>query len=179
MLPSCPKAGKGITMTDNQAEKPKNDVVKALMKVLNDQRWKSRSKLLGLTDEAMSERLIRLLLIHLVMDRTVTGALATKLAKGKENDPAFEKLEGELSRVNLSSRIRLAEASGLISHSGAKGMHELNDVRNKFSHYDPKLQGGLGGVKEIASEKDFEKLIAKALVAVEEIGTNLGILNTK
>ena len=166
-------------MTDNQAEGPKNDVVKALMKVWNDQRWKRISKLWGLTDEAMTERLIRLLLIHLAMDRTVTGALATKLAKDKENDPAFEKLESELCRLNLSSRIRLAEASGLISHSGANGMLEVNDVRNKFSHYDPKIQGGLGGVKEIASEKDFEKLIEKALGAVEEIGTNLGIVNTK
>lgn len=162
--------------TDDQVEQAKADIVKALMKKWSDHRWNNVKKVLGLTEDLMADRLVRLLLIHLAMDRTVTGALATKLATGKEGDPAFEKLEMELSRVNLSSRIRLAEASGLISHSGASSMHEVNEVRNQFSHYNPKLQGGLSGVKEIASEQDLEKLFQKSLSAIEEIGKRLGFV---
>jgi hypothetical protein len=108
------------------------------------------------------------------MDRAITAILTVKLIKGKPT-AAFKEVESELVRINLSSRIRLANASRDISDSCANDMHEVNNVRNQFSHYDPKLQGGLAAVKEIASAEAFEKLIQKAIGTLEEMRKAIGL----
>src|SRR5262249_16094081 len=93
----------------------------------------------------------------------------------KDRPGAFAEVENELVRFNLSSRIRLAKSSGAISDSCANDMHEVNNVRNQFSHYDPKLQGGLTAVKEIASEQPFEKWVEKVIGTIVEVGKALGL----
>ena len=159
--------------TDDQIEQLKAAMVKNTMKSVDTERWKPLMNQLGLTDEEMVERLVRLLLIHLVMDRTITAVLTVKLVK--ENPTAFDEVESELVRLNLSSRIRLVKACAAVSDSCANDMHEVNNVRNRFSHYDPKLQGGLAAVKEIASGQEFEKFIQKAGGTIEEMGKAIGL----
>jgi hypothetical protein len=159
---------------DDQTSRLKATMVKAMMKAADAERWKPIMTQLGLKDEDMVDRLVRLLLTHLVMDRTITALLTVKLIKDKAD--AFVEVENELTRINLSSRIRLAKACGGISDSCANDMHEVNNVRNQFSHYDPKLQGGLAAVKEIASEQASEKLIEKAIGTIVEVGKVLGLV---
>lgn len=90
-----------------------------LMKEAESARWKPLMNQLGLTDEEMVDRMVRMLLIHLLMDRTVTTALTVNLIKNKSEPTQFDALESELVRISLSSRIRLLKACGDISDSCA------------------------------------------------------------
>jgi len=162
-----------IMENDDQTDRLKAAMVKGIMKFADAERWTPLMNQLGLRDEEMVDRLVRLLLIHLVMDRTITAVLTVRLIK--DNPNVFDEVETELARFNLSSRIRLAKAAGAISEPCANDMHEVNNVRNLFSHYDPRLQGGLAGVKEIDSEDAFEKFVQKAIGTIEEMGKVLGL----
>jgi hypothetical protein len=159
-------------MANDDEGQLKQTVVNRMPRLSDLERLKPLMNQLGLAKEEMVERLVSILLIHLVMDRSITSVLTVQLIK--DNAAAFDEVESELARSNLASRIRLAKASGVISDACASDMLDVNNIRNLFSHYNPKLQGGLAAVNEIASEEAFEKCIVKAVGTLGQMGKVLG-----
>ena len=140
---------------------------KAFKRHLRTLGWRPWLKELGLTDVDMVDRVVWLLVMHLILDRTLTTVLTVQLT-----DPAVpnvRKAEAEVARLPTGSRIRLASASGLISTSCAADLKAVNAARNKLAHYDPTLGYGLQGVPEIASEKAFEACAERGRRALAEL----------
>ena len=96
------------------------------------------------------ERLTRLLVVHLLLDRTITAILTISLCNPRVIG-SFDAIEKALAPVSMDQRIELAKATNLISVSCASSIKTVNTVRNKLAHYDPKVGGDLSRVQELSS----------------------------
>ena len=119
----------------------------------------------GLDDEEKAERLLRLLVMHLVLDRTVTARVALNLSKSSSS---FSTIEAAVARVPMEKRIDLARAIGAISDSCADDMKAVNQVRNKCAHYNPHI-GKLTRVPEVSSEAVFEICATRAMRSIRSL----------
>ena len=86
--------------------------------------------------------LVRLLVVHLMLDRSVTAVLAVRFLDRRLLAPP-SKIEAAVAPLPMSRRMQLAQASRLISNSCAKDMKTVNRVRNKLAHYDPRSGWGV------------------------------------
>jgi hypothetical protein len=151
---------------------PKEGLVQAMMRNWHTERWKPFLEYLGLTDEDMVDRLVRLLVMHLLLDRALTAGLAFKLTD--PTSPSFEGVEAAVAKLEMGKRIGLAMASNIISNSCAGDIHAVNDVRNAFAHYQAKKGWRLDTVKEISDAKEFEICAQKGLSALAEVTKDFG-----
>ncbi|MBA2487463.1 MAG: hypothetical protein H0V35_15490 [Nitrospira sp.] len=148
---------------------PRAAVALAMMKRDDKQRWAPFLEYLGL-DEESCDRLTRLLVLHLVLDRTLTGMVALRFLGGTSS---FSKIEETVATLPVSKRIDLLKTAHIISDSCAQNLKAVNSARNNLAHYQPKLGYGLDNVKEISSEEAFTRLLHKGLPALYEVTKSL------
>lgn len=151
--------------TEKTTGRSYDKLVHAMMRNWNAERWKPYLESLGLTDEDMVDRLLRILVLHFLLDRTLTAILTVRLAKDAS---AVSKTMEEVAILFMDDRIRLARVSGVISTSCAKAMTKVNDVRNKIAHFKPKRGWGLANLKALSSEEAFEECVASGMSALTE-----------
>ena len=133
-------------------------------KLLHSARWKPLLELNGL-DEVTADRLLRLLLTHLTLDRVITSGLALRLVMGPSTGVNLETLSKNLAELTISKRAKLCVALGIASKNWKNDFDAFNAVRNRLSHFNPKV--GLDQVKELHSEKAFEECIQRGLRALQ------------
>jgi len=150
------------------SEKKHDAIVQALLKQWDAKQWGPMLDMLGLRDEDAIERMTRLLLVHLMLDRAVTAVLTVKFLDRRLLAP-FSKIEAAVAPLDMAMRIDLAQASHLISASCASGMRTVNTVRNKLAHYQPKRGWGMEHVQELSSAKAYKRCIAKGMRALREV----------
>ena len=144
---------------------PKEAVAQAMAQIAEQKRWEPIFIWLGLNEESR-DRLTRLLVLHLSLDRALTALITMELL---DTTSSFSEMEETIAALPMKGRIGLAQATNLISKSCAKNIGDLNAVRNNLAHYKPKLGHGLGGVREISSEEAFYECTRKALAALTEV----------
>jgi hypothetical protein len=157
-----------MSKTKDDKNDKKGPIARALMKQWDARRWGPMLDILGIRDEETSERMTRLLLVHLMLDRAVTAVLTVKFLDRRLLAP-FPKIEAAVAPLDMSSRIELAKAAHLISDSCASDMKTVNTVRNKLAHYQPKLGWGVEHVQELSSAKAYERCIDKGIRALREV----------
>ena len=131
----------------------RDKIVKAMLRYSEAKHWKPVLECLGLND-GEAERLVRLRMMHLILDRSITGLLAMKLADASASSSS--KIKAGVATVSMDKRIDLAKSLNVISDSCAAELKEVNKVRNKFAHYPPRFGWDLN-VEEISSAASFEK----------------------
>jgi hypothetical protein len=156
-----------MSKTKDDKNDKKSPVVRALVKQWDAKRWGPFLEMFGLEDEDTRDRLVRLLIVHLMLDSAVTAVLTARFLDRRLLNPHSE-IEAAVSALSMSKRIELARASQLISASCAKGMTTVNKVRNKVAHYNPKHGLGMKHVKEISSDEAFEEFINEGKRALDE-----------
>ena len=144
----------------------KGAIVEAMMKHWHTMRWRPFLKLLGLTNENKIDRLVRLLVMHLLLDRAIMAGLTLRLID--HESPDFSKIEAKVAKVEMGKRIELAKAANIISDSCAKDIHAVNDVRNNFAHYQPHKGWELDTIQELSSAEAFEKCAVQGNRALAE-----------
>ena len=125
--------------------------------------------------------LVRLLVVHLMLDRSVTAVPAVRFLDRRLLAPP-SKIEAAVAPLPMSRRMQLAQASRLISNSCAKDMKApvvscimfADRVRNKLAHYDPRSGWGVSHVKEISSLKAFEQCVHHGQRALREVSGGNG-----
>ena len=157
----------------NMSAKKKSDdkkgrLAEALMKQRSKQTWQPLLEHLGLTDEDIIDRLVRLLVTHLLLDRALTAGLTTRLVDPRSQS-SFASVEAMVGKIEMAKRIGLAKASKIISDSCAENIYAVNDVRNNIVHYQRGKGWRLDAVKELASDEAFDECTFKAFVALDEI----------
>lgn len=145
-------------------------VARALAKEEEKARWAPYLKLIGLNQDS-ADRLTRLLVLHLMLDRGLTGLITFKLFDGSVS---FLDIERTVARLPISRRIELAKVAKLITTPCSEDIQDINKLRNKFAHYNPVGGWDLGKLKELASEEEFYKCTEKGLEAMYQISRFLG-----
>jgi hypothetical protein len=154
--------------TEKTTGRLKEKMVQALMKQWDAKQWGPMLDMLGLRNEDAIERMTRLLLVHLMLDRAVTAVLSVKFLDRRLLAP-FSQIEAAVAPLDMARRIDLAQASHLISASCARDMRTVNTVRNKLAHYQPKRGWGMEHVQELSSAKAYERCIQKGIRALREV----------
>ena len=144
----------------------RDKVVKAILRHSEEKHWKPVLECLGINDEA-AERLVRLLLMHLILDRGITGLLAMKLADASASS-SLTKIEAGVATISMDKRIDLAKSLNVISDSCAADIKHVNKVRNKFAHYTPSSGWDLK-VEEISTAAAFETCAQRGRRAVTSL----------
>lgn len=125
-------------------------------------------------DTEKGERLTRLLVVHLLLDRLLTiGLIKKKILQSSSSDaPDLKKITNDTSDLRFAARVGLAEGLGIVTPAIAAAMSEVNKVRNSLVHYKPKLGGkgwAVDEVPEIASQQECEACTQKGIEAVQEL----------
>jgi len=129
---------------------------------------------LGLSDEEAVNRLLRILVWHLLLDRLMTELLSLNSIGSSWEQ--FEKVQNVMARLEMDTRIDLAKASQTISDSTARKIRTVNTIRNSLAHYTPKKGWNLTHIPELTSPKAFAQL---ALKAEEAIGELIPVMKSK
>ncbi len=136
--------------------------------------WQSTLKLVGLDDDEKAERVMRLLVIHLILDRLLSVLLAGRMVPEPDNSSLVEAIR-ELAKLQFASRLKLAKALGMLSSELARDIGEINRVRNDFIHFKPKkgtkLMTGwnLDEIPEIASDQAFNRCANLGFSAIKRL----------
>jgi hypothetical protein len=147
-------------------QEKRDKIVNAMRRYSEEKHWKPVLECLGINDEE-AERLVRLLLMHLILDRGITGLLAMKLADASASS-SLTKIEAGVATISMDKRIDLAKSLNVISDSCAADIKEVNKVRNKFAHYKPSSGWDLK-VEEISTAAAFEKCARRGRCAVTSL----------
>ena len=143
-------------------------VVRAMMKAEDSKFWVPMFGWLGLDDDETVERMTRILVVHLLLDRALTALIAVSLLNPRVM-PSYKSIEEALAPVSVNQRIELAKAAHLISASCASTIKTVNRVRNKLAHHYPKLGFGVAHVQEISSQKAFQRCVETGMSALREV----------
>lgn len=153
------------------AEGAYDKLMRALMGQEEAKVWAPYLDILGLSDEETIKRLVRILVVHFMLDRAVTELLTFKLLGSSPGQ--FEKIQQVVAGLEMETRIDLAKASQIISDSTSSGIRTVNTVRNKLAHYQPKKGWDLAHIPELSSQEAFEQCTYKAMAAIEELFDSL------
>lgn len=148
-----------------------DELMRALMGQEEAKLWAPYLKMLGLSDEEMIKRLVRIMVVHFLLDRFLTILITNKLL-GSSPD-SFEKIQKVIAPLEVETRIDLANASQLISDSTASKVRTVNTIRNKLAHYQPKKGWGFGHIPELSSQEAFDKCTQKGMEALHDLFSTL------
>ena len=132
--------------------------------------WPRLFELLEL-NSATTERLMRLLTVHMLVDRVLTSALAVRLT---QDQTQIEGAIGKLAELGFAQRIDLAKLCGAISGETPAELQEVNRVRNAFAHYKPKHGWSPGDIPELADEARYTACAAGGIRALQTLVAALG-----
>jgi len=157
-------------MPPEKPEDAKRDaVVNAIMNHRERLRWRYLRFSLNLETPEATDRLTELLAMHLALDSALTALLSARLVDPR-TFPGLEKIEGIIGRIQFSRRVDLAKAAGLIASTCATALIEVNTVRTKFAHCQPKdSTGRVGLVPELSSGEAFERCMDSGESALNEL----------
>jgi hypothetical protein len=130
-------------------------------------RWEPLLTAAGL-NEAMADRLLRILLVHLMLDRFITSILTLHLVAKAAKSANLESVELLIADMSIAQRADMCVALGIATDAWKSDFSALNKVRNKLSHYKPK--SGLDKVKELSSPSAFEACIRQGFRAMSLAG---------
>ena len=146
-------------------------LLRALMGQEEAKLWAPYFKALGLSDEEMIKRMVRIMVMHFLLDRFLTVVLTNKLL-GSSPD-SFEKTQVVIAELEMETRIKLAKASQVISDSTASTIKVVNTTRNKLAHYQPKRGWDFAHIPELSSPEAFDQCTHKASEAINELISTL------
>lgn len=137
--------------------------------------WDPIFRAVGLDSDEQIDRLNRILVVHLLVDRLLTLLVAAKLAassEAKESPPDVGKTIADIAPLPVPIRLNLASTLGLVTAPIVENIQEINRVRNRLVHFKPK--GGKPGwdvdeVEEIASQDACDRCTKKGLEAVQAL----------
>jgi hypothetical protein len=137
--------------------------------------WDPIFHAVGLDSDEKIDRLNRILVVHLLVDRLLTLLVAAKLAANfepKESPPDVGKIIADIALLPVPSRLDRASTLGLLTAPIAENILEINRVRNRLVHF--KAKGGKSGwdvdeVEEIASQDACDRCTQKGIEAVQAL----------
>lgn len=141
--------------------------VSPFRRLMESARWKPILEMVGL-NEVMADRLLRILLAHLMLDRVITANLTLELVSSCSKSANLKIIERHIAKMNIAQRAGLCVALGIATDAWESDFKAFNAVRNKLSHYNPKFD--LSTVKELCSGSAFETCIQKGLRAMNVAG---------
>ncbi len=143
--------------------------------------WTKLRQAVGLDSEEKVDRLTRVLVVHLIVDRLLTLSLASKLAACSQSIERrdVEKIIGDIAPLHIPTRVNLASDMGLIPPGIVEKILAINEARNRLVHFKPK-QGkpawDVDGVEEIASQDACDRCTQKGIGAVQAL---MAVLNSE
>ncbi len=140
-------------------------VAEAMVESAETERWAPFLKMLGL-DKRSGDRLTRLLVLHLLLDRAITALVSCKFHQKRTT---FFEVEKSVAALPIGGRIDLLRAGCFISASCARDIRAVNKARNDLAHYQPKLGFELSFVNELSSEQAYQQCMEKGIRALTEI----------
>lgn len=143
------------------------ELMQALMGQEEAKLWAPYLEMLGLNDEEMIKRLVRILVTHLLLDRFLTILITNKLL-GSSPD-SFTKIQQVIAPLEMETRIDIAKASQVISDSTASTIKSVNTIRNKLAHYQPKKGWDFAHVLELSSQDAFNQCTQKGMEALHDL----------
>jgi hypothetical protein len=149
------------------SEDARDRVLRALMGREEAELWAPYLDMLGLGDEEMVKRLVRILVAHLLLDRAMTELLTLRLLESPPKQ--FEQVQEVIAKLGMRTRIDLARTSQVISDSTADKIQSVNATRNDLAHYVPKKGWELTHIQELSSQNEFDQFNRKAREAIAEL----------
>ena len=130
--------------------------------------WPSRSD----SDEKI-ERLNRLLILHLLLDRLLTLLVAQKLgACSQRESPDIQKIIVDVATLPIPRRMELAMHLGVIDGDVGGKILEVNRVRNSVIHFKPKAGSSgwdVDHVDEIAKQDDSVRCLRNGVEVAQAL----------
>jgi len=125
--------------------------------------WTNFFGSMGLRNEEAVNRLMRLLVLHMLADRVLSGTVVLAMRPPGGGDKALNKV----AEIGFAQRIDIAELCGAISETIATDLRVLNKVRNAFSHFKPARGWGFEEMPELATEVGFRACAAPIVSALQ------------
>ena len=76
-------------------------LAQAMQKALDDTQWGPLLRILGIEGDEKGDRLVRLLVVHLMLDRAVTAVVALRLVGPSSR--SFTDIEAEVANLPMSN----------------------------------------------------------------------------
>lgn len=136
--------------------------------------WAGVYQAVGLDADEKVDRLTRVLVVHSLLDRLVTLALATKLASSSESKaaPDIEATLRDIVPLPIPTRVDLASRLGVVAPGVAESIVEVNRVRNSLVHFKPprgKPGWDMSDADELASQAACDRCVRKGIEAVQNL----------
>ncbi|MGH7396075.1 MAG: hypothetical protein ACRELW_00905, partial [Candidatus Rokuibacteriota bacterium] len=136
--------------------------------------WTRLCQAVGLDSDEEVDRLTRVLVVHSLLDRFVTLALATKLASSRESReaPGREGALGDIARLPIPARIDLVSVLGVIAPEVAESILEVDRARNDLVRCAPapgKPAWDVSDAEEIASQDACDQFVRRGIDAVQAL----------
>ncbi len=132
--------------------------------------WASLYQTVGLDSDEQVDRLTRVLVVHFLLDRLVTVALATKLASSSKSNhaPDIPNMLSGITLMPLTARAHLASILGVVAPAVAESIVEVDRLRNQLVQVKPTLGKPGWDVSDadaIASQDACGKCVSKGVEA--------------
>ncbi|HSB40588.1 MAG TPA: hypothetical protein VLK28_02060 [Methylomirabilota bacterium] len=140
-----------------------------MLSVPEDPDWTGLCRAVGLDSDDKVQRLSRLLLVQLLLDRLVAVMLAGKLASPGAG-PEIGALLADVAPLPLPARIELAARLGLIAPAIAESLAEAGRVRDRLLHGKPprgKPGWDVSGAEELASAAAGDRCLRRGIEAAQ------------
>jgi len=128
--------------------------------------WVNLFESMGLNVD-ITNRLMRLLVVHMLADRLLTGAIVVAIRAYGDGEKALKKV----AEISFAQRVDLAELCGAVSGDTPSDLRELNRVRNAFAHYKPARGWDFDGVPELGDEAGFRTCASRGVKALQALMT--------
>jgi hypothetical protein len=135
--------------------------------------WSGLHEVIGLDSDEKSDRFIRLLAVHALLDRLVTLVLATNLAASESKPgPRFETMLDAMASLPIAARVALASTLNVVPPAAAETLLEIDRTRNKVVYSKPtrgKSAGDVSGAVESVPRDVWDKSLRKAFEAAQDV----------
>jgi hypothetical protein len=134
--------------------------------------WPRVFQSVGLDSPEKIERLNRLLVVHLLIDRLLTLALAAKLAScSSAAEPDIDKIVVDNATRPIPDRAEAVYDLGLIDRDMADKILRVNAVRNRLVHFKPKRDVNRWNLDEaeIISQEASDSRVKEGIEAVQAL----------
>jgi hypothetical protein len=135
--------------------------------------WSRVSAAVGLDSDEKRERLNRLLVVHLLIDRFSALVLAAKLASDSGADESkVDKLIARSASRNFPDRTQRLVKLRMIDQSVADKISRVNKARNDVVHFKPQKGSSAGWdveAIEITSQEASESCLKEGIEAVQAL----------
>lgn len=146
--------------------------------------WDLLYRSIGLDSIETRSRLIRVLVIHSLLDRLVTLLLAAKRTASSEasDAPDIGKVLQEVASLPMPSRVEQGVALRVITPSVAEQITVVNRMRNQMVHFKPtrtKATWDMSDAEVIASEAICSRCLGDGIAAAQALMTSLRLLQPR